>query len=782
MAEAQQQLSESANAFIAQEKARFSNELKKATSERRKAVEDYQAQTKDLVQLRTELAEAHALISTQSPMDLQQLADLASRYQNLELKYQAAQKATEENEALTAKYTALVSDYDAAKSRLIQQTDNLQAQTQDLESCRASLSQIRTMKDQASVDMEVLRSEKDANIQNLRAELSQVEERYKFAEAGLAQMKSSAEAAISQEQERHRKQREAWQHRLDEAQSELQSRSEETESMRKFAEESLKSQQAFWQRKYADLETKAAESKAATENVAATVEDLRKQLDSAQSKLTSLQKGKQDIVHRAQEQHARETTMSNTIRDLRGQHEAAQTKIWQYQSEEQQRLDNATNESRLDRRLKKLPNTSQHERNTALVEVPSTQFSEEQQHQGSASQVVLGKMQAASPSQEHRSVTSIVPPKISERPTLGKQRRKADRNTNTIVGSMSLHGRPGGGQAHSSIPGDQVEVTTPTPSQAASPQDAPSPFGRQLQKQTSNSASDEMLDTFATKQPVVSLDVQQQHDPAQAYTPWLDFSGNPITSKEKAFAVYASSSSLVQNAVLNPGFDVFEDARASPDGRTFADRVQADFTFRKPCPLPNSASKRSLRTASDKSSERATTSRAAHLASDNIDDDFPGQPPMFPSKSQNMEGSSPDFMNPSATKAKRTYSGISSGGGERSISRRAARSSQRSSAPLLDPRLIARSVGAKRQRQDEDEETQNHPTKKHMKQTGSKAIEGAVVDDSFVARSSQSVNDLPRIQDVNEGRTYKNQQASHMRTSGPSSRATRSQTNKKKGQ
>lgn len=687
--------------------------------------------------------------------DQRRFEDLTGRYQDLELRYDAAQEVIREHEALTTRYAGLINDHDAAQSQLAQQRELTQAQAQELDNCKTALSRIRTVEDQASVDMEVLRSDKDASIDKLRGQLLQAEEQVKFVEAGLAKMKASAEATISQEQGKHQKQQEALQCRLNQAQSELQSKSEEAEDMRKFVEESVKSQQALWQSKYNDLETKAIESKAAVENATATINNLQKQCDAARAEIASL--------------HA----------------------------DEEQRQRNEANQQSLESQLKESIERLRQERDAALTESVKITAGEKQQHQIVSSQAESITAPAALEPQEHSASPLIVPPKVSEQLTFGKQRRRADRNTNTIVTSANVHSRAERAPLQSDVSGAQMEVPLPSEAEPTHSRGTQAPSDWRLRKQVSNSQeSDEMLDSYSIRQSLKPAsknhiqgaakssqdDVQQsQTGTSQVYVPRLDFSGNPIESSNGHSGAHDATPPSMQIAPLSTGFEIFEDSQDLANQSIFEDLVRADFTFRKPFPLPNSSSKRSTRTASDRSSEREVPSRGKVQTPDNNDKGLSNQSRNFSSTLQDA-GSSPAFMAPHNTKAKRMYSGSTlSGAVERSASHRATLTSHRPSTPLLDPRVLAKSTGAKRQVKDDQQRAYEYPNKKRTSNAAFKAGDRSLGDDSFVARSSQSVSNLPRIENISEGRPQSQSQTSRMRSSGTSARATRSQTKKNKG-
>jgi hypothetical protein len=101
---------------------------------------------------------------------------------------------------------------------------------------------------------------------------------------------------------------------------------------------------------------------------------------------------------------------------------------------------------------------------------------------------------------------------------------------------------------------------------------------------------------------------------------------------------------------------------------------------------------------------------------------------------------------------------------------------------LLDPRIVKKISGNKRvaARDPQSERDLEPPAKKKravQSVAGSKSKPPS--DDSFLGRSSQSVNDLPRMEDLNAGLAGGQMQSSHMRTSAGSRRTTRNQKTSK---
>jgi hypothetical protein len=134
-------------------------------------------------------------------------------------------------------------------------------------------------------------------------------------------------------------------------------------------------------------------------------------------------------------------------------------------------------------------------------------------------------------------------------------------------------------------------------------------------------------------------------------------------------------------------------------------------------------------------------------------------------------------MNPPSNKVKRQYSGSSRPGSSGQAIARPP------SSPMPDPRLVARSGAAKRGALQDSQQTEEEPpTKRRATPAATKTVRRRVTDEGPpAARSSQSVKDLPRVEDMNTGRNTGKSQSSHMRSSGVTTRTTRNQAKASKG-
>ncbi|GAB7330731.1 hypothetical protein MBLNU13_g02279t3 [Cladosporium sp. NU13] len=816
VADARKQLSISANVFIAQEKSRYSNELKKIENEHRKALEKSQLQKEEITKLHSKLEEMQT--STKAIADrssAQQTNALIDRFRALEKKNRAVQLELDDKRSLEFKLATLGAERDAAQKAISTCETKITELTQGIEHHNTDLLQARDSEERARVQLEELRNQNQSEVDGMRCKLSQAEEKTKYAEAGLVQMKSSAEKSIREEQERHRKQQEALQQRLVEAQSELQMKSEEADGHRAFVERTVTQQQAVWQRLHADLETKASDVKAQLEetsrllhsaqeergilqtNIAslqaeiqehrkseagsrvredtdrATMDGLRHQLDAAQTEIANLRTVQQRYLREKDERSSREARAKSAYDNLQKDHEAATGVIAALRASEKQSKHDETERKQREVEKQRELDDMRSERDIAqatLVELQSKRKEVQIPCNADADDSHWVVPQPESGEEFH--VDSFVPPPESERSTVPKQRKRADRNTNTIVGSGPADGRAATDLTRPE--GLQTRAQVVIPARSA------------LNMVTTSPGHDEMLD-MVSSQPEWERETQvsdyqgskkstlpSHTGTSQAFSTSLDFSGKPLLATKELVTERAHTLGRSQS---NSGsdFKIYEDCQSSlNEGIGEEDSVRANFTFRKPYPLPNSGSKRLKETASDKSLDgHSASSRVVHRTPENNGGILDKQANKTPEGSVYPYGSSPEFMNPPSTMTQRRYSG-----GSATPRNLEPLTSRRPSTPLLDPRIAKKPGGNKRAaaKDTQPEDVLQPPAKKKRAMqtaTGSKSKPPS--DDSFLGRSSQSVNDLPRMEDLNTGRGAGLKESSHMRTSAGSRRITRNQ-------
>ena len=744
------------------------------------------------------------------------------RFRALEKKHHAVQLELDDKRSLEPRLAALGAERDAAKSVILTCETKITALTQDIERRKGDLLQAQGSEERTRVELEKLRNQNQSEVDGMRRKLLQAEEKTKYAEAGLVQMKSSAKKTIREEQERHRKQQEALQQRLDEAQSELQTKSEEVDDHRAFVERTVTQQQAVWQRLNAELETKASGVKAQLEETSRLLRGAQEEQETLQTTVASLQAEVQQ--HRESEAgyRLREDTSRATMDGLRHRLDAAQTEIASLQAVQQRYLREKDERSSREARAKSAYDTLQKDHEAATAVIADLQANEKQskhdeterkQHEvdnqkqlddlrneRDIAQATLKELQAkrnelqvppnmyaderhwVAPQPEFvedSHVDNFVPPPKPERPAVPKQRKRADRKTNTIVGSGAAYGRAATQLTRPEVLQTQAQVVIPAKSASNTTATFPS--------------HDEMLDVVSSQPERVSetqfFDYQGPkknktlpgHSAvAQAFSTSLDFSGKPlVTTKgqvnERTRALGTSQSNSGSD------FKIYEDSQNSlNEGIDEESTVRANFTFRKPYPLPNSGSKRLKRTASDKSlGGHSASSRGARRTPDNTGGLPDKHSNKTPEASVYLYGSSPEFMNPPSTMTKRRYSG-----GPATPGNPEPLTSRRQSTPFLDPRIAKKTNDDKRvAAKDTQPENDLEPPakKKRTTQTATRSKSKPLTDDSFLGRSSQSINDLPRMEDLNAGRGGGQIQSSHMRTSAGSRRITRNQKGSKGG-
>lgn len=419
-----------------------------------------------------------------------------------------------------------------------------------------------------------------------------------------------------------------------------------------------------------------------------------------------------------------------------------------------------------------------------------------------------GQQAAETSQQSSPSIQDKLTPTESQTdPMPARPRKKADRNTNTIVemqpvpapdilrprsrASETDHLRTG--SAELDVPQSHAQVVVPE----MRPSDAllmPAPPARFTQK---SSDSDEMLDTVIQQQVptnVQSVIPETQLDntlttfaafrtssssssarqsislPSQAYGPSSYFAPRQSDSSE------ALSQRKPQESKQppSPGFQIYEDPHSSHSQSQNRSNclTEDDFVFRKALPKPNSASKRAARSTSANSARDLRPQRPREEYQTHEIAGGPGGAflaraegrTQHVSQALGSDGSTPPFMQQHTGKKAQQYHGSSSGKVKR-------RSSQRSTTLLPDPRLAARAAGQKRAAERINQQLEQPLQKRRMMQTT--APTRGAVNDGAIGRASQSVNDLPRISNVLTRRPSNNDQSRMLTFGGQSSRATR---------
>jgi hypothetical protein len=793
--------------------------LQKAVSECRKAVGESQAQKEKINKLQFELEDLQSSTKDKSDQSLaNQVDEINGRFRALEEKYNAAQIEVGERKLLESNLAAVLAEQKTAQAKLLIYETRHTVLTQEAESCNKSLSQARAAERQAKMQVEELRIRSRSDIDDLCRKLSQAEERSRYAETGLAQMKTSAEKAISEEQEKHRKQREALQKRLDEAQSELLMKSEEADSNRAFVERTVAQQQAVWQRSQTELETKAADYKTKLEEKIRLLESAQDEQDALRANIASLQKEIKEHHHAEAEHRSCEDNSQAVIDDLRIQLDTVRTEVSSLQAVQQRYLREkderssreakaklAVDELRKDRDAANslIANLQAYQKRSEHKEVERDKHDKDKEKEmdklrndRDEAQTMLWELQArleaqalraqetenshwVAPQPEQEEQFPAMAPPGPRYPASLKQRKKADRNTYTVVSSAIRHGSGVARSTRSNVMSGRAQVPLPRAAVSTS-------F-------MTDQSHDEMLDILSSQpeagpesQIVSSMqeyrdpnraDLQSQKMPPQAHTASLDFSSKSLVANREKLTTRTPGLGPSKSVPV-PDFKLYEDSQDSiNDGLDEESALRANFTFRKPHPLPNSGSKRLSRTASDKSLEgRVTSSRRKQQSPEVSGDLMASRATKTPEVSKYSFGSSPEFMNPPSTKTKRRYSGNTTG----MPSNLDPAASHRSATPALDPRIATRPGGNKRVAVGDIEENNDleQPVKKRQATQGTVQSAGGgkrSSDDSFSSRSSQSISDLSRVEDVNPRCGPSKMPASHMRSSASTRRVTRNQ-------
>ena len=797
-------------------------------------MEKADAQAEELSQLHSELGGLRNAGNTKTSETVRQLEDLRGRFRVLDRKHEAAQLEASGKAMVESKLASAIAELDAAKLKITGYEKEAANLTQEVNECKTALLQSRNAGERLKSQLEELQTQTDACNNDLRRQLSQAEGKARYAEAGLDQMRSSAEKTISEEQEKHRKQREALQKRLDEAQTELQMKSAEADDTRAFVERTVRHQQEAWEKSYADLESKVSEHKLSLELTSEKLSDVQTERDAIQTRLTHLQVELQQQQQSDTHRQTREVTNLGIIDDLRKQHDAAQKEIANLQATRNHHDRLVDEYEARETTSKELIIELRKECDSAKSQIATLQADERQRAsddharkaretdlqskiddlrtERDAANAALSTLHAASEHRQkndqatvksgHQLMTdSIVPPKVSQYSGPVKQRRKADRNTNTIVTeTLRNETQPSEFRTmRTQTPAftgtlDQDISTRPSlryeqSSSSHRKERLPSTSGileidEMLPSSINPAATAKVSDTRFSESSIQASSTlneagfpQITSRPTQTFSVPLDFSGKPQVSEGRSF-VDDTPSAIPSQASHSSGFQIYEDSQPGVSDRQFEDEsVRANFTFRKPFPASNSASKRITRRTSDKSLEGRVAPSSDTQSQPENGGHSNSQSNKAPEVSKYPFGSSPEFMNPPSNKVKRQYSGSSRPGSSGQAIARPP------SSPMPDPRLVARSGAAKRGALQDSQQTEEEPpTKRRATPAAAKTVRRRVTDEGPpAARSSQSVKDLPRVEDMNTGRNTGKSQSSHMRSSGVTTRTTRNQAKASKG-
>ena len=230
---------------------------------------------------------------------------------------------------------------------------------------------------------------------NLRQKLSQVEEKSKVAEARIAQTKTDAEHAISTEQQKHREDMELLQQRLEQAQSELQMRSEEADDAQAFMKRNFTQQQELWQNSNAELEAKASRFQIMLEEERQVLQRTRKSQVDLRAAVSSLEA--EIGIHRQQQvdYNVCEDASQVIIADLKTRLDASQTELTNLQAVQQRYLREKDQHFAREAKAKSTSDHLRKELDAAEAKVAELLASKESDNRPDAAQFVLDQKQAA---------------------------------------------------------------------------------------------------------------------------------------------------------------------------------------------------------------------------------------------------------------------------------------------------------------------------------------------------------------------------------------------------
>ena len=708
--------------FETQLKAKANNEVKKLTGEKNRL-------EKQIKPLQEELASSNHLItqmqtdkSTASDALKQELERTKKHSQSLQDEIEALQSSLDDLKASSSKdvqekLATLSAQFTAEKTKLKQMTELNAELLQQVKRLGQAKEEIELAKEQAKADLAALRRENESQVDILQKELDEAKDNAENAAAGLEHYKESCKKSIDDANEKGDRKVEALQKRLSEAQAELKKEKENGEKFRNDVEEKwLQEQQTFKEdleasnKKVSDAEARTSEAEA-----------------SAERRL------RQEFQTTMDEQHASLVSLQEQLEQERNRTEAAEEKL-----KSQQRP------------------SSEDSKTSSYIKVPNTR-------------------DGITPTTK---ITPTVPPKV---------RKKADRSKRATaeVGVVPAPEeiRPDSRKTNSAT--DRTATKGPVVEESQFVSDA---FAI---KHAGPATLDRDQGSFSNTNDIDTLHLQNGSSQALPHTvPETQLEDTlpsfaavhrslsstqaapplPPSTSFSAFAEHELNGILGNEQIVSNDFTVYEDGHereqssqlqysgAEPHRRaneSWSQEERAKYTYQKPMPLPNSASKRvhsynrhpnHAGRNSPGVQQRAQDRYKTPNPDTGVSDDLAN-----PAQPSSASSSSPVFMQAKhSNRRQSTY-----------------RTSQPSAGYIADPRLTGRNdqAGTKRKADNDIVEGYEREKKKRLGVTVNNLGRDERRDRS---QQPQSINDLPGMQ---AGQSSSQTRMQHL--AGGSSRPTR---------
>jgi predicted nucleic acid-binding Zn-ribbon protein len=317
--------------FETQLKTKASNEVKRLTSERNrleKQIKPLQEELASSKRLTTQMQRDKSAASDALKQELERTKKHSQSLQNeieaLQSSFNDLKASSMANKGDQEKLSNLSAQLNAEKTKLKQTTEQNAELLQQLKRLGKAKEKMELAKEQAQADLADLHKENDGQVDVLQKELDEAKDTAERAAAGLEHYKESCRKFIDDASENADRKVQALQKRLSEAQAELKREKEEGEKFRNAVEENwLQEQQTFKEdleasnKKVSEAEARTSEAEASAERrlrqeFQTTMDEQRASLASLHEQLEQERKQSEEAEEKLQSQQRPSSKDSKT--------------------------------------------------------------------------------------------------------------------------------------------------------------------------------------------------------------------------------------------------------------------------------------------------------------------------------------------------------------------------------------------------------------------------------------------------------------------------------------
>lgn len=262
----QKDMDEHIRQFEAELKTQTSNELKRLTGERNRLEKKVKPLTEELSTCKTRIQDLEKELRSGSASNHAESEKLKSLTQSqkeeiktLQTSLNTLTNAAKSDASLKKDYTALAAQFESERQRLLQIGQDNSALTKQVENLRRSGEEAKVAGDQVKVQLDQCRIDSGNAIKALENELTEKRQAINRSQAGHEQLKKSCQDAIDDTNSKCERQVRALQERLSEAEGEVQAGRESAEKFRAEVEQGWEQLQQDFETTKSELRTKISE-------------------------------------------------------------------------------------------------------------------------------------------------------------------------------------------------------------------------------------------------------------------------------------------------------------------------------------------------------------------------------------------------------------------------------------------------------------------------------------------------------------------------------------------